>query len=136
MLSQHKSWGLSDMIKANPATFVAENGERVTGAQWARAQMEPIRRRAFEIYDLCRAYADREPACGRRLASLCEANDVARRLAETYQPQRYFSGKPRATAETDAGSDDGNVAAQNKSTIEDFVSKNQSVIRERAWKHV
>lgn len=61
------------------------------------------------IWDLCRTTMERHPS-KRRLVSLNEANDVAKRLGEQYTGSRYFSMQPRRdeddAEEEDAKSDD------------------------------
>lgn len=63
-----------------------------------------------------RAAAADPAACRRRLVSLNEANDVARRLGETYAKSRYFTGKKRR----EDGDDDeeGSEAAENEDGAE------------------
>ncbi|GAP82928.2 putative ankyrin repeat protein [Rosellinia necatrix] len=63
----------------------------------------------------------------RRLVSLNEANDVARRLGESYSWQRYYTRRTR-NAEDDL---DEEVKTEEKET--DFVASNYSHQRGRAW---
>lgn len=72
-----------------------------TPSQWLNATREdaepsppnPYTASADEVWDLCRTEMARYPS-RRRLVSLFEANDVAKRIGEQYTSSRYFSGGP------------------------------------------
>ncbi|KAI1364570.1 ankyrin repeat protein [Xylaria arbuscula] len=67
----------------------------------------------------------------RRLVSLNEANDVARRLGESYSWQRYYT--KRATNQNNEYEDDANEEDKNKKEEVDFVTHNYRAERSRAW---
>ncbi|KAL8370906.1 hypothetical protein RB595_000985 [Gaeumannomyces hyphopodioides] len=118
---------LSGLIKADPEAFVDDKGERVTGDMWARTPNDIDKESKADIYNICQAYVDGSSpsACKRRLASLGEANDVARRLGETYQPQRYYGTKPKADNAEDDASEDGKSGGDGaRDAVSDFVSQN------------
>jgi hypothetical protein len=54
------------------------------------------------LWDLCRTAMQKHPG-SRRLVSLNEANDVAKRLGEKYSASRYFSVQARVDDEDDDG---------------------------------
>ncbi|KAK7745490.1 hypothetical protein SLS53_002988 [Cytospora paraplurivora] len=68
------------LLNKDPGVFAWEAGE-------GRTYKEPSSR-IQEIYDLITEFADAHPG-KRQLVSLHEANEVARRIGETYQGQRY-----------------------------------------------
>lgn len=63
----------------------------------------------------------------RRLVSLNEANDVARRLGERYSWQRYYTKRTTNQNNEDEANDD-----KNKTEV-DFVTHNYNAERRRAW---
>ncbi|KAL7787534.1 ankyrin repeat-containing domain protein [Trichoderma ceciliae] len=80
------------------------------------------------IWDLCKTAMDKNPG-KRRLVSLNEANDVAKRLGEKHTASRYFSIQGRA--EEDDEEDE--VNAEKKDT-RDFAAKELSGKLGRAWR--
>lgn len=79
------------------------------------------------VYDICRTAAAGNPGV-RRLVSLNEANDVARRLGEQQQQSRYFAVNNRGD-----GSDDGNEEKQE--ATEDYAVQQANAAFSRAWSH-
>ncbi|KAL8331874.1 hypothetical protein RB593_002310 [Gaeumannomyces tritici] len=131
--SRHNK-SVSDMVNADSDTFVDPKGERITGAMWGRAGSDEERK--AEIYNLCQAHVDDSSpsTCKRRLASLGEANDVARRLVETYQPQRYYGTKPKADNAEDDASEDGNRGGDGaRGAASDYVSQNMCDFGDAWW---
>jgi len=79
------------------------------------------------IWDFC-ATALSNNSGKRRLVSLNEANDVARRLGEKHTPSRYFSVENRKDEDDEEqGSQDG------KDDTTDFVVREMQQRRGRAW---
>ncbi|KLU87586.1 ankyrin repeat protein [Magnaporthiopsis poae ATCC 64411] len=128
---------LSDMVHAEPDSFVDAKGEPVTMPDWARAsRRNETKERQAEIYNVCQAYlVDHSPSVGtRRLASLGEANDVAQRLGATYQTQRYYSSKSKADDAEDEASEDGRSGGNAaREAASDFVSQHTGSFS-CAWK--
>ena len=69
--------GVDPLVARAPESFLPGKGEAKT-----------TRSRRAEIWDTVREYLGRHPG-KRRLVSLHEANDVAKRIGERYQGQRY-----------------------------------------------
>ncbi|KAF3344776.1 hypothetical protein VD0002_g1466 [Verticillium dahliae] len=80
-----------------------------------------------ETWDLLAEYLERYPA-PRRLVSLSEANDVAKRLGEEYKASRYFSIQARGD------DDDDEKAEEDDETSLDFASTQKSSHGWQAWK--
>lgn len=81
------------------------------------------------IWDICRTALLRAPA-DRRLVSLNEANDVARRLGESHSRSRYFSVETRRDDDDAASS----VAdGEEKDHAQDFVNESFWSRREYSW---
>ncbi|ATY58270.1 ankyrin repeat [Cordyceps militaris] len=72
------------------------------------------------VWDLC-AGAMRRHAGKRRLVSLNEANDVARRLGESDVTSRYFSVNSRHAADDDDAEQDGDKEEDEAKKLSDFV---------------
>ena len=81
------------------------------------------------VWDLCKSCSDHHPE-KRRLVSLNEANDVARRLGESYTSSRYFSAQARAE------DDDNDEAQENTGRKEthDFAATKLQSNAQLAWK--
>ncbi|OPB42070.1 hypothetical protein A0O28_0031870 [Trichoderma guizhouense] len=80
------------------------------------------------IWDLCKTCMDKNLG-KRRLVSLNEANDVAKRLGEKHTASRYFSIQARAEDDDDEPNDD----AEEKDT-RDFAAQQLSSKLSRAWR--
>ncbi|PKK45660.1 hypothetical protein CI102_11639 [Trichoderma harzianum] len=80
------------------------------------------------IWDLCKTCMDKNPG-KRRLVSLNEANDVAKRLGEKHTASRYFSIQARAEDDDEEPKDD----AEEKDT-RDFAAQQLSSKLSRAWR--
>jgi ankyrin repeat protein len=78
------------------------------------------------IWDLCQTAMNNSPE-PRRLVSLNEANDVAKRLGETFTDSRYFSMKPRADEDEDEENKEEN-------DVNDFASRTFDSRLNSAWK--
>jgi ankyrin repeat protein len=97
--------------------------------------------RVQQIYDLVAEFAAAHPG-KRRLVTLHEANDVAQRIGETYQGQRYgwmgFKGRQRRRARRRARANnlpDEEVAGEEEQTI-DVLSGRLFTLRLSAWEEV
>ncbi|KAH6610532.1 ankyrin repeat [Trichoderma cornu-damae] len=101
--------------------------DRIIGAfgleQSQRTLRDDVRDRV--IWDLCKTATDKNPG-SRRLVSLNEANDVAKRLGEKHDASRYFSIQAR-------GEEDDGEAGAEKDT-RDFASRELSNKLNQAWK--
>lgn len=84
-------WHSADMgdtlLNKSPEDFV-EEAEKATGSDENENESVEGPARTRQIYDLVETSAEKY-AGKRRLVSLHEANDVARRIGETYQGERY-----------------------------------------------
>ncbi|KAL7946435.1 hypothetical protein V8C42DRAFT_344279 [Trichoderma barbatum] len=80
------------------------------------------------IWDLCKTCMDKNPG-KRRLVSLNEANDVAKRLGEKHTASRYFSIQARGEDDDE----DADADADEKDT-RDFAAKELSSKLSQAWK--
>lgn len=67
----------------------APASQRRFGAGYRRKGAGASLPRTFKIYDLITEFAEKDQSGKRRLVSLHEANDVATRIGEQYQGQRY-----------------------------------------------
>ncbi|UKZ55109.1 hypothetical protein TrVGV298_008926 [Trichoderma virens] len=80
------------------------------------------------IWDLCKTCMDKNPG-KRRLVSLNEANDVAKRLGEKHTASRYFSIQGRAEDDDDEAEDD-----KEEKDTRDFAAQQLSSNLSKAWK--
>ncbi|RFU74893.1 ankyrin repeat [Trichoderma arundinaceum] len=80
------------------------------------------------IWDLCKTAMDKNPG-KRRLVSLNEANDVAKRLGEKHTASRYFSIQGRAEDDNEEEDEDN----ANEKDTRDFAAKELSGRIGRAW---
>lgn len=78
------------------------------------------------MWDLCHTMMARHPA-HRRLVSLNEANDVAKRLSEKYSASRYFSIQAQ-------GEDDNGDVEEKEDTTIDFATQQLNSRLSSAWK--
>jgi len=81
------------LVDRAPEIFLIAQGER----RGFSAACTTPRTRREAIWDTVREYLDRHPG-KRRLVSLHEANDVAKRIGEQYQGQRYLTEVREAAA--------------------------------------
>ncbi|KAF3762462.1 hypothetical protein M406DRAFT_357467 [Cryphonectria parasitica EP155] len=93
-----------------------------------------------QIYELVNAYLERFPS-KRRLVSLHEANDVARRIGEEYQGQRYAwkgpgskTGVRAGRAPEDEGVQGEKEGTEDQSEQTDFVSTELGAKAYGAWR--
>jgi hypothetical protein len=78
------------------------------------------------LWDFCRTAIQKYPG-NRRLVTLNEANDVAKRLGEKYSASRYFSVQARV----EDGEDDSDEKENN--TTVDYAVKVMNSRLSRAW---
>ncbi|KAF4472702.1 ankyrin repeat [Fusarium albosuccineum] len=78
------------------------------------------------MWDLCRTAMEKNPE-NRRLVSLNEANDVAKRLGEKYSASRYFSIQARGEDE------DGEDAEDKEDKTTDFATQQLNSRQRSAW---
>ncbi|KAI0404447.1 ankyrin repeat protein [Xylaria palmicola] len=90
---------------------------------------QPAKTRERATWDLIEEYLAKAEVKKRRLVSLNEANDVAKRLGESYASQRYFT---RQTA--NAGDDTDEEANKEGGNETDFVGNNYKNRMRSAWK--
>lgn len=83
------------------------------------------------IWDLCKTAMERNPG-KRRLVSLNEANDVAKRLGEKHAASRYFSVQGRADDDDEENEDDEDEG-DDKDNTRDFAAKQLSSKLGQAW---
>ncbi|KAF9765246.1 hypothetical protein IL306_002530, partial [Fusarium sp. DS 682] len=116
--------GLSDTYKPNEVPLILAS----MGVEKKRSskRLEP-RSIDLVLWDLCRTTMERHPG-KRRLVSLNEANDVAKRLGEKYSASRYFSVQARV--------DDEEVDPEEKQagTTVDFAVQEMKSRLSQAWK--
>ncbi|TLS27460.1 hypothetical protein PpBr36_05142 [Pyricularia pennisetigena] len=134
---------LDTLIKMRPSFFLPEQQAKfkqrrmqdtsfmygqTSDDQWRQYQGQRAaedRERVEGLHQMCLTY----PNGKRRLVSLNEANDVARRLGESFQWGRYYSGMPKGhddDAESEAGQE------ENKPS-EDFVQEKYHLIQSKWW---
>jgi len=107
---------LDSLVCQQPAAFVKEDKE------------SDSRSASEQVWDVCCWFMERYPD-KRRLVSLHEANDVAKRLGEQYNNSRYFSVQVRRQDDDDEPQDDKDVAF-------DFVANQTSSRNWSAWRDV
>ncbi|KAM0251165.1 hypothetical protein ACHAP5_001762 [Fusarium lateritium] len=93
--------GLSDTYKSNDVPMILAS----MGVEGYRSENNnKLGGRTIDevLWDLCRTAIQKHPG-SRRLVSLNEANDVAKRLGEKYAASRYFSVQARVDDEDDDG---------------------------------
>lgn len=115
--------GLSDTYKANEVTLIqAAMGVKKQHSNKGLKDKTV----AGVLWDLCRTAMQKHPA-KRRLVTLNEANDVAKRLGEKYSASRYFSVQARV--------DDGDEDREEKenNTTVDFAVQEMNSRLSRAW---
>ncbi|KAH6660295.1 ankyrin repeat-containing domain protein [Truncatella angustata] len=83
------------------------------------------------VWEVAQEYLGRFPS-KRRLVSLNEANDVARRLGESYSWQRYYS-QNSPTNQQDGGDGDEEEKKEDEKES-DFVTSRYASTKGRAWK--
>ncbi|KAI6632798.1 hypothetical protein MCOR14_007048 [Pyricularia oryzae] len=138
-----RSEGLDTLINMRPLFFLPDHqakfkqrrmqdlnymSSHASDDQWRQYQGQwaaENRERKEDIHQMCLAYSNGK----RRLVSLNEANDVARRLGESFQRGRYYSGMPK-------GHDDGAVSEagqEENRPSQDFVQENYNLICSKWW---
>jgi ankyrin repeat protein len=152
IVDTHESWSAEDYLKASEKNTADENEpaekslvqELGLGGDYTNSELTEIRvsmglaaseddsRLAIDsliakqvIWDLCSATMLQHPGT-RRLVSLNEANDVARRLGEQETSSRYFSIRPRR----DEYEDEEDASGQ---ADEDFVAAMLASRNPQAW---
>ncbi|KAF7562776.1 hypothetical protein G7046_g1351 [Stylonectria norvegica] len=84
----------------------------------------------YIIWDICSTAMEKHPE-KRRLVSLNEANDVARRLGEKYSASRYFNTHTRVENEND---DENQEDEEEDKTKMDFATQQLNARLGQAWK--
>ncbi|KAL6855852.1 ankyrin [Trichoderma novae-zelandiae] len=84
------------------------------------------------IWDLCKTAMDRNPG-KRRLVSLNEANDVAKRLGEKHSALRYFSTQGRAENDDEEENEGDEAEEDEKDNTRDFAAQQLSMRLGQAW---
>ncbi|KAI1339547.1 ankyrin repeat protein [Xylariaceae sp. FL0016] len=106
---------VSNLVKRDPGTFVSH-----------RKETRPRQEATWEVVKGYLAKATDK----RRLVSLNEANDVAKRLGEKYTWQRYYQKK------TTANGDEAHEEEQEElDKEEDFVTRTYSLAKRDAWRN-
>ncbi|CAJ0545949.1 Ff.00g094220.m01.CDS01 [Fusarium sp. VM40] len=92
--------GLSDTYKSIDVPMILAS----MGVEEHHSEKNKLDGRTIDevLWDLCRTAMQKHPG-SRRLVSLNEANDVAKRLGEKYSASRYFSVQARVDDEDDDG---------------------------------
>ncbi|RYP56917.1 hypothetical protein DL769_009824 [Monosporascus sp. CRB-8-3] len=89
------------------------------------------------VWEVAAEYLARtEGSSKRRLVSLNEANDVAKRISESYTGQRYYQKGTTASADADADDDEEEKRRREEEEAAkeaDFVTKQYDIRRARAW---
>jgi hypothetical protein len=106
----------ASLVSRGPESFIEESGKKEEGTS-----------REQEVWNNFRDFMERFPD-KRRLVSLNEANDVARRLGEKYNGSRYFSVRSRGD---DNDSEDGED--KNKDDVLDCASTRRAACGGQAW---
>ncbi|KAK0702836.1 hypothetical protein B0H67DRAFT_676136 [Lasiosphaeris hirsuta] len=82
-----------------------------------------------EVWKVCLEHMDKYPG-KRRLVSLNEANDVAKRLGEQYSASRYFSIQARSEDDDEDEKDEDGERARN---VADFSVQSRNLRSDRRW---
>ncbi|KAF4455427.1 hypothetical protein F53441_2216 [Fusarium austroafricanum] len=119
-----ESLGLSDTYKPNevPLILAAIGVEKKHSSK----KLQP-RTIDLVLWDLCHTTMKKHPG-NRRLVSLNEANDVAKRLGEKYSASRYFSVQARVDDE------EADPEEREISTTVDFAVQEMNSRLSQAWK--
>ncbi|EON97988.1 putative ankyrin repeat protein [Phaeoacremonium minimum UCRPA7] len=130
-------FSVSRLVTRAPKAFVgAKTAGKVKAAKPEHGTGNETDARKRAIWQLCDACAEKYPS-KRRLVSLHEANDVARRLGETYQPQRYLFKSRREKSEEEEEEEDAERAAQAGKKKEtgpsDFATETLTTAKKSAW---
>ncbi|KAK4184990.1 ankyrin repeat protein [Podospora australis] len=92
---QQKS--ISELPKKAPDQFLEKN-KKSTTREWADHGVDST---ILKVWKVCLKHMEKHPDSKRRLVSLNEANDVAKRLGEQYSSSRYFSVQARGEDDDD-----------------------------------
>jgi ankyrin repeat protein len=116
--------GLSDTYTSNEVPMILAS----MGVEGHHSGNNKLGGRTIDgvLWDLCRTAMQKHPG-SRRLVSLNEANDVAKRLGEKYSASRYFSVQARV----DDGDDDGEEKEANNTV--DFAVQVMNSRLGQAW---
>ncbi|KAI1176036.1 ankyrin repeat protein [Nemania sp. FL0916] len=113
-----------DLVAKQPEVFLKE----------AKGGSKP---RQDATWDVVQEYLAKTEGSKRRLVSLNEANDVAKRLGESYSWQRYYAKKVRNSADDDDDDVDADGEAkegEGEKKESDFVTGNYNMQKGHAWK--
>ncbi|RYP71433.1 hypothetical protein DL771_004800 [Monosporascus sp. 5C6A] len=116
---------LADLVNKSPDWFVS--GQRGKSER-------PHRELVWEV--AAEYLARTEGSSKRHLVSLNEANEVAKRISESYVGQRYYQKGTTASADADADDDEEKMKRREEEEAAkeaDFVSKQYNIGRARAW---
>ncbi|RYP54832.1 hypothetical protein DL768_000396 [Monosporascus sp. mg162] len=116
---------LADLVNENPHSYACDQPG------------EPERPDRGLVWEAAAEYLARtEGSSKRRLVSLNEANDVAKRISESYAGERYYQKGTNASAGADADDDEEEKKRREEEEAAkdaDFVSKQYDIRRIRAW---
>ncbi|KAM0287752.1 hypothetical protein ACHAQH_000283 [Verticillium albo-atrum] len=110
-----------------PSNLPQRNADKFTMDKRGRDGKTKIMGDDEETWGLLMEYLERHPG-SRRLVSLSEANDVAKRLGEEYKASRYFSIQARGD------DDDEEKGEEDEEHAADFASHQKSTQGWNAWK--
>lgn len=119
--------GLSHEYKADNFHDICGTFGFSQGEDFARVNKDDLKQL---IWDYCATAAEKHPDAKRRLVSLNEANDVAKRLGERFVDSRYFSSRARPDDEN-TDSEDDEAPTKEKKKKDDFAA--ECAKNQRAW---
>ncbi|RYO79042.1 hypothetical protein DL766_009476 [Monosporascus sp. MC13-8B] len=115
---------LADLVNKSPFRFACDQPGK------------PERPRRELVWEVAAEYlALTEGSSKRRLVSLNEANDVAKRISESYIGQRYYQKGTTTSADTDAGDDEEKKKREEEEAAKeaDFVTKQYNIKGAWTW---
>ncbi|XWW92272.1 hypothetical protein V2A60_000195 [Cordyceps javanica] len=131
--AMHAASGLAEAYTPHQLTRILGAMGLDNPQRWDRNDLQAPGLDARVVWDLCGVAMRRHAGGKRRLVSLNEANDVARRLGESDVTSRYFSVNSRRRAEDDDDDDDedGDKNDDEDKKLSDFVR--DSLHRAAEW---
>lgn len=126
----HQASGLSEAYTPHQLARILGAMGRDNPKDWDRTDLQTPDLEKRVMWDLCNV-AMRKHAGKRRLVSLNEANDVARRLGESDVTSRYFSVNSRKPDDDEAQSEEPEKEEDEGKKLSDFVAT--SMDNTRRW---
>lgn len=122
---------VEDLRDREPEWFKTHYGNSDNGPKRQPSRRELV----WEVIEECLVAKDEDGTIKRRLVSLNEANDVARRIGESYTGQRYYqkNNDAAAAADDDEGDEEENKTRQQQPQETDFATIQYEKKKHTAW---